>query len=156
MSQIIYPEGTSASDFVGCQIPNYRDTTRYRTSHTYNEVAAFLRRTKDCVKAGRFVVLTSDGREHNEQFLNAYGLYSPREQSKLLLSLEVEEFCHSVLASDGRELLVFCPRRVLYKSNVGLVPVCVYVKHDCPPDASPYDCVISMHELRYPIELLFA
>lgn len=155
MSSIIYPEGTSAADFAPGTFPNYHDTTRYRTDQTKKEIASFLTRTKECVKAQRFIVLTIRGRESNEQFLNMFGLYTRREQAKLLLSLEVEDYCHTVLSSDGRELYVFCPQRTLYKSGTGPTPVYVYIKHDCPPGSKPYDCVISMHELRYPIELQF-
>ena len=50
---------------------------------------------------------------------------------------------------------MFCAERSLYKSFVGERRVQVYVKHDYKRGNSPFDTVISMHELNLPIELAF-
>ena len=61
----------------------------YRPSlETYNEVAVSSQ-NKGLCEGRELVELTSERREHNEQFLNAYSLYTRREQPKPLLSLEV-------------------------------------------------------------------
>lgn len=151
----VYPTGSGPWDFDESSIPDYGDDGYYRTGQTESEVAAILRRIQDCVREGRFIVLDGDGREDNVSFLNAYGLYTRREQAKLLLSIDVSDFCHTIRASDGSELYVFCIRYSGYKALVGACDVWVYVKHRCPPSSTPYDCVISMHELKYPIDLPF-
>lgn len=111
---------------------------------------------KKCVRADRFVVQEeSDGRGENKLFLNAYGLYRRSEQKSFLLSIDVDEFWHVKLTNDQRELYVFCAERSLYKSFVGERRVQVYVKHDYKRGNSPFDTVISMHELNLPIELAF-
>ena len=151
----IYPSGTTAEDFTEDEIPDYSNTERYRTDQSVEEVLAILRRIKSCVKQGRFIVCGGAGREENQIFINAYGLYTRNAQRRLLLSLDTSHFCHAIRAADGDELYVFCIRHNGYKALIGPCSVMVYVKHRCPPSASPYDWVISMHELRYPIDLLF-
>ena len=151
----VYPTGKGPSDFHDGSIPDYGNDEYYRTDQTESEVAAILRRIKDCVRDGRFIVLDSDGREDNVDFLNAYGLYTKREQARFLLSIDVSDFCHAIRASDGSELYVFCVLHSGYRAMIGNCDVWVHVKHRCPPSATPFDCVISMHELKYPIELPF-
>ena len=157
---LIYPTGTTAEDFKPGSYPDYGDASRYRTNQTRREVGAYLTKVKECVKTGCFVVSEDDGegegsRKENREFLNAYGLYSRSEQKKLLLSLDVDEFCHSRLTNDGRELYVFCPERELYKTMIGPKRIKVYIKNDYNESLCPYDTVISMHELNLPIDLLF-
>lgn len=67
----------------------------------------------------------------------------------------MDEFYHVKLANSRRELYVFCAERDFYKSFVGERRVQIYIKHDCVCNNGPYDTVITMHELNFPIELAF-
>lgn len=151
----VYPTGYGPEDFDERNTPDYGDNEYYRTDQTEPEIARILHRIQGCVREGRFIVLDGDGREDNVSFLNAYGLYTKHEQAKFLLSISVSDFCHAIRASDGNELYVFCKHHSGYKALVGACDVWVYVKHRCPPSSTPFDCVISMHELKYPIDLPF-
>lgn len=155
---LVYPAGKTAEDYKPNEIPNYINDPYYRTDHSTAEVGAFLARVNKCIRAGEFIVLDDErgSRKKNADFLNIYGLYTREKQKQYLLSIDVEDFCHSVRAADGAELYVFCPRWQLYKTNGGSCNVAVYVKHDCPQAKHPRDVVISMHELEAPIELIFA
>ena len=158
---LIYPDGKTASDYEPGAIPDYRNNSYYNTSHTRREIAAFLQRAKGCIRDNRFIVLDnpadSNGghRQKNRDFMVAYGLYTKEVQRDFLLAIDVDDFCHSVASSDGRELYVFCCSRSLYRSGSGPRHVWVYIKHDCQPNRKPYDVVVSLHELEKPIELLF-
>ena len=156
---IVYPSEES-SDLADSAL-GYRDDENHNADHSKAEVEVFLKRVKSCIQAGRFIVLgnedgTREGRQKNTDFLNTYGLYTKESQASLLMSIVVEDFSHSVKASDGRELYVFCIRRSLYKTSYGPCSVWIYIKHDCAEEGEPYDVVISMHELEKPIDLIFA
>ena len=153
---IVFPTGKSADDYKDGEIPDYKGSHYYHTDKTRREVAAFLARAKECIKEDKFVVLEEGGtRRKNSDFLNLYGLYARSEQKRVLLAVDVEEFCHSIISSDGDELYVFCARRRLYKTATGPCDVAIYIKHSCPEKAQPFDVVVSMHELESPIDLVF-
>lgn len=154
----VYP-----SERIGClmdDVPDYLNDDYYNTSYSKAEIRAYLKRVKDCINAGRFIVLNNDdgdheGRQKNSDFMNKYGLYTRERQQDLLKRIEVEDFCHSVRSSDGRDLYVFCVQRQLYKAGSGTCSVWVYIKQDCPEGNETTDVVISMHELEKPIDLIF-
>ena len=41
--------------------PDYLNDDYYKTSYSKAEIRAYLKRVKDCIKAGRFIVLNNDG-----------------------------------------------------------------------------------------------
>lgn len=55
-----------------------------------------------------------------------------------------------------RDLYIFCLKQSLYKALAGNVTVFIYVKHDYAPRRCTQDVVILLHELEFPIYLLYA
>lgn len=72
-----------------------------------------------------------------------------------IFTLDVPDFCHAIRASDGDGLYVFCGRHTGYDATIGDSGLWVYVKHRLVLSDSPYDYVFALHELKYPIDLLF-
>lgn len=158
---LVFPTGTTPEDYRLEEIPDYRNSCYYNTSHSYHEIAAYLQQVNRCIKEGHFVVLNDPANEHgmhrqkNIDFMNIYGLYTKRAQRILLLSLDANDFCHSVKSSDGRDLYVFCCLRTLYRTGSGARSIWIYIKHDYQPKGHPFDVVVSLHELEMPIDLFF-
>lgn len=154
---IVYPTGKIAADYQPGDYPDYRNDDYYATDYSLTEIQHYLQRVKQCVKNDKFYVLDDEGgsRAKNRDFMLVYGLTRREEQRAVLLSLDAEDFCHSVTSSDGSRLYVFCVERSLYKASVGPTRIWVYIKHNCPDKSDPYDLVVSMHELEMPIDLLF-
>lgn len=156
---LVYPSGMHNNSQV--DIPDYRNDDYYNVNYSKAEISAYLKRVKECIRAGRFIVLgnddgTREGRQKNTDFMLQYGLYTPESQAAKLLSLEVEDFCHTVRSSDGESLYVFCAQWSLYKTGSGVCLVRVYIKHRCPEGDGVTDIVVSLHELEKPIDLIFA
>ena len=155
---IVYPSDTENSS--NGDIPDYRNDDYYNVNYSRAEISSYLKRVKDCIRAGRFIVLNNEdgnreSRKKNYDFMLKYGLYTKESQEAKLLSLDVENFCHTVQSSTSETLYVFCAQWSLYRAGSGPCSIYVYIKHNCPEGIEVTDVVVSMHELEKPIELIF-
>lgn len=156
MGELLYPLGLSETEKASLPVPDYT-SAYYRMDYSVAAIRSYLNAVKECVRRNAFVVLKgdpddpTDTRKKNASFMRRYGLWDKAAQQALLLSITEDEFCHAVMCNDGRELYVFCLDRMLYKTLSGFEQVRIYVKHDYAQGISPFNVVVSLHELELPI-----
>ena len=128
------------------------NTFKY-TNHTKEEIEEYLRKVKQSINVGKFVVCTTVKNEKNRKFIERYNLNS-NKQKEMLVELEVKDFCYSVddYNNPNEKLYIFCREYEL--NNWGIIEnVEVYIKivikqHD-------FIVIISLHKLEKNIKRLF-
>lgn len=128
------------------------ENTQKYTNHTKEEIDAYLREVKKCIKRGRFKVEDNDKRKENKEFIRKYRLNS-RKQKEMLLAIETIDFCYS--ADDyktGKRLYFFTKEYELDDWGIKC-NVLVYIKIELKEN--DFVVVISFHEPRKRIKKLF-
>ena len=87
--------------------PDYLNDDYYKTSYSKAEIRAYLRRVKDCIKAGRFIVQNNDGgdyegRQKNSDFMNKYGLFTRERQQEIFTCSAFKGSCIKLAAALAR------------------------------------------------------
>lgn len=112
---------------------------------------------KSCVRDNNYIISINQNRQENQEFIDEYNIRSDK-QKRILLELNVEDFCHSLNnTNEGYEheiLYVFAPQVQLYDAEGAKVTVDVYTKFNIL-DANERIIVISFHKLNRPIDYLF-
>lgn len=67
----------------------------YNRDYTIDEIREILSIIKTCVSNGNYTVSLNENRLENIDFINTYNL-TPAKRKRILLSLEVEDFCYSL------------------------------------------------------------
>lgn len=62
------------------------ENTQKYTNHTKEEIDAYLREVKKCIRRGRFKIEDNDKRKENKEFIRKYRLNS-RKQKEMLLAI---------------------------------------------------------------------
>ena len=78
-------------------------------NHTKEEIEEYLRKIKQSIKKGKFIVCTTLKNEKNRRFIEKYRLDS-NKQKQMLIELEVKDFCYSADDYNNPEerLYIFC------------------------------------------------
>ena len=66
----------------------------YNQKYTQKEIEIILQKIKDCVDNNKYTISLNENRQENIQFIQEYNLNSSK-QKEILLSIKVDEFCHS-------------------------------------------------------------
>lgn len=128
------------------------NTLKY-TNHTKKEIEEYLNIVKKSVKAGKFIVCTTEKNEKNRRFIFKYGLTKNRQQ-QMLIKLEATDFCYSAdnYNNPQERLYVFCREYEL--NNWGTMEnVKVYIKIARKHD--DFIVVVSFHKPEKNIKKLF-
>ena len=131
----------------------------YNQNYTKQEIKQILDVIKDCVKSDRYVISMNSNRIENIGFINEYGIY-PNKRKKILMQVEVEDFCHSLnnirKGYENEILYVFVPKVNLYNAVGVNEPVYIYMKFNIIDTVNgTKTIVISFHKLNRPIRYLF-
>ena len=70
------------------------ENTQKYTNHTEEEIDIYLKKVKKCIKRGKFIVLNTDKRHENQEFIKKYSINSKKQKDMLLL-LDTKDFCYS-------------------------------------------------------------
>ena len=122
-------------------------------NHTKEEIEEYLRKVKECINVGKFVVCTTVKNEKNRKFIERYNLNS-NKQKEMLVELEVKDFCYSVdnYNNPNEKLYIFCREYEL--NNWGIIEnVDVYIK--VVIKQNNFIVIISFHKLEKNIKRLF-
>lgn len=131
----------------------------YNQNYSFKEISSVLQTIKDYILQNKYIIALNKNREENKQFVREYNLNSAK-QKEILLSLQVEEFCHSLQNTNkGYEhevLYVFCAKRGLYYlDELERSSVPIYLKFnilDSCLEEQERVVVISFYKLNKPIE----
>lgn len=118
-----------------------------------------MKKIKDCVNNDKFSIEQNVNRQENIQFIRDYNLYSSK-QKKILLSIEVEDFCHSLqntkIGYEYEVLYVFCPQRTLSDAFGKEELIDIYTKFNIIEYANNKRVVtISFHKRNKPMDYAF-
>lgn len=129
----------------------------YNVKILKNEIEDHLREVKAQVKINNYQIeRNSNRRVNNELFLNY--ILSEEEAKKILLSLEVNDFCHIKVNKHARfknELLYVFGKDIplIERFKTGEKVVTLYIKINKLEDK--YVIVVSFHESAYPMKYYF-
>ena len=131
----------------------------YNQNYTKQEIKQILDVIKECVKSGRYVISMNSNRIENIGFINEYGIY-PNKRKKILMQVEVEDFCHSLnnirKGYENEILYVFVPKVNLYNAVGVNESIYIYMKFNIIDTVNEKKTiVISFHKLNRPIKYLF-
>ncbi|OFV69201.1 hypothetical protein [Acetobacterium wieringae] len=131
----------------------------YNQNYTKEEISAVLQKIQECVSSGKYTVAQNVKRAENIALIREYNL-TPEKQRRILMQIEVEDFCHSLkntnLGFEHEILYVFCPQVSLFNIDDEEKQVDLYTKFnilDLPSGSRVV--VISFHERNKPINYLF-
>ncbi|MDD2484724.1 MAG: hypothetical protein PHQ50_06865 [Eubacteriales bacterium] len=131
----------------------------YNQNYTKDEISLVLQKIQECVSGGKYSVAQNENRAENLALIREYNLSSER-QRRLLMQIEVDDFCHSLQNKNpGFEheiLYVFCSQVLLFNLEDQEKHLDLYMKFniiDLPVGSRVV--VISFHERNKPIEYLF-
>ncbi len=127
--------------------------TLKHTNHTKEEIEEYLRKVKQSINVGKFVICTTVKNEKNRKFIERYNLNS-NKQKEMLVELEVKDFCYSVddYNRPHEKLYIFCREYEL--NNWGIIEnVDVYIK--IVIKQNDFIVIISFHKLEKNIKRLF-
>ena len=122
-------------------------------NHTKEEIEEYLRKIKQSIKKGKFIVCTTLKNEKNRRFIEKYRLDS-NKQKQLLIELEVKDFCYSADDYNNPEerLYIFCREYEL--NNWGILEkIEIYIKISIKQDN--FIVIISFHKPEKNIKRLF-
>ena len=131
----------------------------YNQNYTKQEIKQILDVIKECVKSDRYVISMNSNRIENIGFINEYGIY-PNKRKKILMQIEVEDFCHSLnnirKGYENEILYVFVPKVNLYNAVGVNETVYIYMKFNVIDTVNEKrTVVVSFHKLNRPIKYLF-
>lgn len=127
--------------------------TSKHINHTKEEIEKYLNKVKKNINANNFIVCTTEKNIKNRKFLTKYKLDS-NKQKKMLIELEVTDFCYSVdnYNYPQERLYIFCREYEL--NNWGtLEKVEVYIKVAIKNEE--FTVIISFHKPEKKIKKLF-
>ena len=133
--------------------------SHYNQNYTKQEIDEILDKVKNCVYNNRYTISLNENRQENIDFINEYNIYS-NKQKKILLQLEVEDFCHSLQnTKPGYEyevLYVFVPQVNLFNAEGVEEKVDIYIKINIIYMSNgSRTIVISFHKRNKAITYLF-
>ena len=133
--------------------------SHYNQNYSKQEIDEILDKVKNCVYNNRYTISLNDNRQENIDFINEYNIYS-NKQKKILLQLEVEDFCHSLQnTKPGYEyevLYVFVPQINLFNAEGMEEKVDIYIKINIIDMSNgSRTVVISFHKRNKAINYLF-
>jgi hypothetical protein len=133
--------------------------SHYNQNYTKQEIDEILDKVKNCVYNNRYTISLNENRQENIDFINEYNIYS-NKQKKILLQLEVEDFCHSLQnTKPGYEyevLYVFVPQVNLFNAEGVEEKVDIYIKINIIDMSNgSRTIVISFHKRNKAITYLF-
>lgn len=137
--------------------PNYNP--RYNQNYTWAEVEEILSRVKACVAKDQYYISLNENRLENQAFIDNYYI-STKRQKRILLNLEVRDFCYSLNNENKRyqsgPLYVFMPQVPVLNFACQETAVDLYIKISIVEQiAGNQIIVISFHERNYPPMYLF-
>lgn len=133
--------------------------SHYNQNYTKQEIDEILDKVKNCVYNNRYTISLNENRQENIDFINEYNIYS-NKQKKILLQLEVEDFCYSLQnTKPGYEyevLYVFVPQVNLFNAEGVEEKVDIYIKINIIDMSNgSRTIVISFHKRNKAITYLF-
>lgn len=131
----------------------------YNQNYTKEEVYVILKKIKDCINDNRYMISKNENRKDNIQLINDYRLDS-KKQKDILLSIDVEDFCHSLNnIKPGFEheiLYVFCQQRTLFDAFGEEELVDIYTKFNIIEyGVNNRVIAVSFHKRNKPINYCF-
>lgn len=131
----------------------------YNQNYTREEIETILRRIKECVSSGRYIISQNENRQENIDFINEYNIRSDRQKA-ILMQLTAEDFCHSLQNTNPgftyEVLYVFVPQVELFNACGEAEIIDVYTKFNLIElPTGRRTVVISFHKRNKPIEYLF-
>ena len=133
--------------------------SHYNQNYSKQEIDEILDKVKNCVYNNRYTISLNENRQENIDFINEYNIYS-NKQKKILLQLEVEDFCYSLQnTKPGYEyevLYVFVPQVNLFNAEGVEEKVDIYIKINIIDMSNgSRTIVISFHKRNKAITYLF-
>lgn len=131
----------------------------YNQNYSREEIDVVLNKIKTCVENNRYTIALNENRQENIDFINEYNIRSNKQKS-IFLSLETEDFCHSLqntkLGYEHEILYVFVPRIQLFNVDGVEEMLDVYTKFNIiDMQGGTRTIVISFHKRNKPIDYLF-
>lgn len=131
----------------------------YNRDYTIDEIGETLSIIKTCVSNDNYTVSLNENRLENIDFINTYNL-TPAKRKRILLGLEVEDFCYSLNNSkpgfEDEILYVFAPIVTLFEADGAEGLVSMYLKFNIINNSKGgFIVVVSFHGLNYPIDYVF-
>lgn len=131
----------------------------YNQNYSREEIDVVLNKIKTCVENNRYTIALNENRQENIDFINEYNIRSNKQKS-IFLSLETEDFCHSLqntkLGYEHEVLYVFVPRIQLFNADGVEEMLDVYTKLNIiDMQGGTRTIVISFHKRNKPIDYLF-
>ncbi|NMC57262.1 MAG: hypothetical protein GYA50_08590 [Eubacteriaceae bacterium] len=122
----------------------------YNRNYAKKEIEFILDIIIDCINKDHYIISKNKNRKENTDFINKYNLNSTK-QKEILLSIKVEDFCHSLQnAKPGYEyetLYVFCLQKKLFSIDDKEEVVDIYIKFNIIDyDSGKYVVTISFHK----------
>lgn len=128
------------------------NTSKY-TNHSRKEIEEYLEIIKKSVRKGKYYISTGKNNNKNDDFIYTYNISSNRSK-KMLLELEVTDFCYSVdNYNDPKERLYVFSRNYKMNSWGDTEKIDVYIKTTIKKDENVV--IISFHKLEKNIKKLF-
>lgn len=131
----------------------------YNQNYTREEIAAILKKIKDCIINNKFTIALNENRQENIDFINEYNIRSNKQKS-ILLKLKLEDFCHSLqntkVGYEDEILYVFVPQVQLFNADDEEEIVDIYIKFNIIEMSNGRrTVVISFHKRNKLIDYLF-
>lgn len=131
----------------------------YNQNYTREEIAAILKKIKDCIINNKFTIALNENRQENIDFINEYNIRSNKQKS-ILLKLKLEDFCHSLqntkVGYEDEILYVFVPQAQLFNADDEEEIVDIYIKFNIIEMSNGRrTVVISFHKRNKLIDYLF-
>lgn len=131
----------------------------YNQSYTKEQISAVLQKIQECVSNGKYSVAQNENRAENTALIRECNL-TTEKQRRILMQIEVEDFCHSLkntkLGFEHEVLYVFCLQVTLFNLDDEEKQLDLYTKFniiDLPIGSRVV--VISLHKRNKPIDYLF-
>lgn len=130
----------------------------YNQNYTRKEVEVILEKIKNCINDNEYIISQNENRKENIKLINDYRLNSKR-QKEILLSIEKDDFCHSLNNNKPgflhEVLYVFCPQRTLFDAFGEEEIIDIYIKFNIIEyGVNRRVIAISFHKRNKPIEYI--
>ena len=127
---------------------------KHNTNYTKDEVQEIIDIIRECVSNGMYSISLNANRNENRNLIAEYNI-TPERRKKILMGMEVEDFCYSVQnehpAFSHEILYVFSPQVLLRDISDEEVIVDIYVKINILENNERI-IVVSFHKRNYDIE----
>ena len=129
----------------------------HNINYTKGEVQEIIDIIRECVNNGMYSISLNANRKENREFIAEYNI-TPEKRKKILLGIEVEDFCYSMQnehpAFSHEILYVFSPQVLLRDVLDEEVVVDIYVKINILENNERI-IVVSFHKRNYDMDYLF-